>query len=154
MKKLIALLKANKLTISCCESVTGGLFASSFVSCAGASSVFKGGLITYQTDAKRRMINQSLMIIERYGVVSLEMAELMAKDCQQQFASDIAVSFTGNAGPDVLENKPVGFVISGLAVNNKYYYFEDNFVGSRQSIRNQAVNMMINRVCEVIKEMT
>ena len=42
METLVKTLKERKLTISSCESLTGGAFASSIVSVSGASEVFVG----------------------------------------------------------------------------------------------------------------
>ena len=45
-KDLLDVLVSKKLTLSCMESLTGGLFASTFTSIPGASQVFLGGAVT------------------------------------------------------------------------------------------------------------
>lgn len=45
-------LKKKGLTVSTCESLTGGLISASMVEIPGASSAVRGGLVTYQTDTK------------------------------------------------------------------------------------------------------
>ena len=52
INKVIELLKESKLTLSSCESLTGGLFASIITSFSGVSSFFKGALVTYQNEVK------------------------------------------------------------------------------------------------------
>lgn len=45
-------LKQHGMTVATCESLTGGMIASSLVDVPGASSVLRGGLVTYQSVAK------------------------------------------------------------------------------------------------------
>ena len=47
INNLIRTLKRKKIKISCAESCTGGLLASSITSVSGASKVFNLGLVTY-----------------------------------------------------------------------------------------------------------
>ena len=56
MEELVKKLKEKKMTISSCESLTGGLFASSLVSVSGASSVFVGGYVTYMDQSKEILL--------------------------------------------------------------------------------------------------
>lgn len=59
MQKLIEILKERKLTISTCESCTGGLFASTLTSFPGVSSIYKGSVITYATEIKTDVVKVS-----------------------------------------------------------------------------------------------
>ena len=65
--------------------------------------------------------------------------------------TNIAVSFTGNAGPDVMENKKVGQVYIGIAIDRDIKVYELYFNGDRQEIRNQCINFAINKLFEKIK---
>ena len=42
----------NNLTLSTVESITGGKLSSSIIKKAGASTFFKGSLVTYSNEAK------------------------------------------------------------------------------------------------------
>ena len=57
MERLVKTLKEKKLTISSCESLTGGMFASEIVSVSGASSVFKGSFVTYMDECKEKLLD-------------------------------------------------------------------------------------------------
>jgi nicotinamide mononucleotide (NMN) deamidase PncC len=46
MDNIIEILKLKRLTLSSCESITGGGFANYITNIPGASSVYKGGLVT------------------------------------------------------------------------------------------------------------
>ena len=101
-------LKEKQLTLGSVESFTGGLFAREITRVPGASKFYKGGLVTYATEEKINVLGVSKDIVNRYGVVSQECAYEMASKGQKLLNVDICVSFTGNAGPDVMEGKKCG----------------------------------------------
>ncbi len=148
MKELVSLLQERGLTISCCESLTGGLFASKLTEVSGVSSVFKGGLVTYWNEAKSRMAHVSEETLQRYGAVSKETAVEMAVNTRQLFQSDLAVSFTGNAGPSVMEGKPAGLVYCALAYHEQVLDFCFQF----QMERNQVREAVCLEMCKKIKD--
>ena len=85
------------LTISTCESITGGAVASNLVVVENASKCFLGGLITYHSQTKTKFANVSLETIKQFGTVSPQCAREMAYGCQIKFKSDITIAVTGNA---------------------------------------------------------
>ncbi len=139
MEELVELLKQKNLTLSCVESLTGGLFASSITNIPGVSKIFKGGVVTYWTSIKEDVVHVDKDIIKQYGVVSSQCALEMARHGQELLTSDICISFTGNAGPDVMENKPVGLVYIGLKIKDKEFVKELHLQGNRQEIRNKCI---------------
>lgn len=72
-KQLVSLCTENHLTISSCESLTAGLFTSTIASIPGASSILKGGLVTYFTPMKSVLAHVDVNLIQNYGVISEEM---------------------------------------------------------------------------------
>jgi nicotinamide-nucleotide amidase len=82
----------------------------------GSSEYFLEGAVTYSNDAKIRVLGVPRETIEKYGAVSSETAEAMAKGIKAASGSDVAVSVTGIAGPGGgSEEKPVGTVFIGYA---------------------------------------
>ena len=104
----------------------------------GISKVYKGSLITYQNETKERLLSIPHDIIEKYGVVSKEIASLMCINGKQILDSDICISFTGNAGPDAMEGKPVGLVYMACCVKGKTVVKRYQFKGNRAKIREQS----------------
>lgn len=139
MEELVSLLKEKNLTLSSVESLTGGLFASRITSFPGVSSFFKGGVVTYWTSIKEEVVHVSKEVIVQYGVVSKECALEMARKGQVLLSSDICISFTGNAGPSVMENKAVGLVYIGLKIKDKEFVKELRLQGDRNEIRNKCI---------------
>lgn len=151
METLLALLKERNLTIGSCESLTAGLFTSQLAAISGASSVLKGGIVTYQTAVKEQLVGVDAHVIEQDGVVSAACAAEMAAKARQLLACDICVSFTGNAGPDVMEGKPVGCVYCAIADQKGVHTYRLQLSGSRNEIRMQAVMQMKAELIRLIK---
>ncbi|MEG0685353.1 MAG: CinA family protein, partial [Coprobacillus sp.] len=88
----------------------------------------------------------------QYGVVSNEIAGLMAISGQKMFDSDICVSFTGNAGPSAMEGKPVGQVHMGIAYKGEIHTYCFLLSGSRNDIKKQAILLGIEKTLEILKK--
>lgn len=150
-KDLLNLLLEKDLTLSCMESLTAGLFAASFTSVPGASNVFLGGGITYNNDVKKAF-GIKPEIINTYGAISKECADEMALQCAFFFKSDIAISFTGNAGPSAEEDKTVGLVFISIKLKDTLYSYKLNLKGEREDIRRQCVDFAFNKIYTLVKE--
>ena len=74
----------------------------------------------------------------------------MALTVKNDFESDIAISFTGNAGPTADEGKEVGLVYSCLLFKDKAYHFQDHYQGNRQEIRNQCLESAKKRILQLL----
>ncbi len=126
-------------TLGSVESFTGGAFAKDITSVSGASHFFKGAIVTYATEEKARLLGIPYSIIDEYGVVSQEVAGEMASRAKCLLNVDYCVSFTGNAGPTAMENKPVGEIYIGVAFYDKCQVFSYQLEGTREEIQNKAI---------------
>lgn len=149
MKKLVKKLIEKNYTIASCESLTGGLFASSLVNISGASKVLVGSYVTYMDCCKEILLDGHDILIKD-GAISKNMAYQMALKVKEKLHSNIAISFTGNAGPSSSEGKEVGLVYSCLIINDKVYHFKDVYSGSRIKIRKQCIKDAIDRILQKI----
>jgi nicotinamide-nucleotide amidase len=140
-------LKARGLTCATCESLTGGLISATLVNVPGASSVVRGGFITYQTDTKTLLAGVPADVIDRCGVVSAEVARAMAEGTRTRLGVDIAVSATGLAGPGGgTEDCPVGTVYVGVSTAKETIALHLQLTGSRDRIRTLTVKHAVNAV--------
>ena len=137
-------------TLGSVESFTGGLFAKEITAVPGASHFFKGGLVTYATEEKNRLLGIGYDIIDEHGVVSQEVAALMAANGQKLLNVDYCVSFTGNAGPDAMEGKPVGEVYIGLAIYDKVEVYQFHLQGTRADGKKEGVENALKIIKEKI----
>ena len=146
MESLIELLAKQNLSLASCESLTGGLFATAFTEIAGAGQIFKGGFVVHSNEAKVRLVKVSQKTLQKQGAISNQCAKEMAYNTQRLLKTDLAISFTGNAGPTAQENKPVGLVYIGLAIKGNLIGKGYRFSGSREEIRRQAIETGIRLI--------
>ncbi len=134
------LLKANNLTVTTAESCTGGLVAGRLINVPGISEYLKEGYITYSNEAKQKLLGVPAEILQKYGAVSPQTAEAMAKGGAKAAEADVCIAVTGIAGPDggSLE-KPVGLVYMSCYCLGKVYTEKNQYTGSRSKIREYAV---------------
>lgn len=143
MEQLLKNLSEKNLTIGSVESMTGGLFAAMFTDVPGASKVFKGSVVTYSSEIKSSVVGVSKKTIEKYGVVSEQVAFEMAKKGRKLLNVDLCVSVTGNAGPTCEPGgKEVGVFYIAVATKNEVQVKEVKESGKRNEIRNKAVLAM------------
>jgi nicotinamide-nucleotide amidase len=115
-KAVLDLMNKNGLTLSTAESCTGGYIAHLLTKYAGASSVFKGGGVTYTNELKQSILGVNGETLETYDAVSEETAKEMALGAVKNFKTDYAIAVTGIAGPDGgTVEKPVGTVWIAVA---------------------------------------
>ena len=130
------LLKESGKTLSVAESCTGGLIGERLTDVPGASAYFMQGIVAYANEAKIKTLNVAPEIIEKYGAVSCETAEAMAKGMRELAKTDYAISVTGIAGPDGgTDEKPVGTVFIGYADATQVKSFKAVLPGDRYLIR-------------------
>jgi len=126
-------------SIAVAESCTAGLIASKLTTLSGSSTYFKGGVVAYQNEIKKKILAVSQSIIDKKTEVSAEVVEQMAKSVLKNFNSDFAVATSGYAGPNGGTNKnPVGTVFIAIASVVGVVVSRFVFLGNRQSIVNQA----------------
>ena len=127
----------NKLTVSVMESCTGGLLSNTLTQIPGSSNYFEGGLVTYTPEMKK-LFGVDKFLINQYGTVSAEVAMDMSRTVRKLLGSDIGLSVTGVAGPDKLENKPVGTVFIGLSSSEGTSYINREFAQQRAVVKQRA----------------
>ena len=114
------LIKKN-ITISTAESATAGAISSNICDIPGASNIFSLSYITYSNEVKIKILNVDKNIIDKYTVVSKEVAIEMAHKLYILTKSDICISVTGNLGPSALDNKNIGLVYFDIYYLNTDY---------------------------------
>ncbi|QED37622.1 CinA family nicotinamide mononucleotide deamidase-related protein [Antarcticibacterium arcticum] len=135
------LLTSKEQFLCSAESFSGGEVAAQFTINPGASTCFKGGMVAYATQVKEEILKVSPGTIEKYSVVSGEVAEEMAKNAMKLFQADYAISTTGNAGPKKGESgAEVGTVFIGIGTPRGVFSKKYKFGSSREDVVKKAVN--------------
>ena len=99
------------LTLGLAESLTGGLVASRLVNVVGASTWFRGAVVSYASEVKYDVLG-----VPVGPVVSAEAARSMAEGAQRVLGADVGLAITGVAGPDPQDGQAPGTVYVGLAL--------------------------------------
>lgn len=152
-EKLVQVLQDKGYHISTAESCTGGMVAAAIVDVSGASNVFEEGYVTYSNRVKEKLLGVSAATIEKYTVVSSQVAEEMALGTQEKTGSELTVSVTGYAGPNNAEDgTKAGTVYIGTCFQGKAKAKGFLFEGDRMQVRTQAVKEAICFALERITE--
>lgn len=148
-KNIGNLLKAKNETICTAESLTGGKIASTLVSVAGSSAYYKGSLVTYSAESKINLLGVSKKTIEKYSVISKEVALEMAKAAREKLQTNYAIAVTGNAGPTKDKtDKSVGVVFIALASDRDVFVKEFNFGQPREKV----INRTVSKALEILQK--
>lgn len=153
---LIKKMKGRSVSLSTCESLTGGGLGAALTAVPGASAVYRGGLITYARDLKSTLAGVDAQLIEEEGVVNELTALQMAFGVQRRTDSEWAVATTGVAGPETIDGVEVGtvwFAVVGpsMGMSPAPQYSEmKKFEGDREAIRNAAIEHALEMVLRVL----
>lgn len=136
-----SLLTNNNKTLAVAESCTGGQIAAAITAIPGASSYFKGGMVTYATHSKVELLKIDQAVIDEHSVVSAQVAEAMAAAVKNWYQSDYAISTTGNAGPSKGDSDAeVGTVFIGIATPTGVFSQEFKMGSQRERVISKSVN--------------
>lgn len=135
---ILSELKKREHSLSVAESCTGGTISAMLTAVPGASDVFSGSITCYSNQVKREMLQVPQQILEQYGAVSEQTAARLAENVADRLGTTIGLSVTGVAGPDSLEDKPVGLVYIGLAYQGQTAVQTLRLSGDRELIQKRA----------------
>lgn len=110
---VLQLLRDKNLTLGVAESVTGGLVAGRLTAIAGASDVFCGGVVSYDSNVKFDLLG-----VTRGPVIRESTAKEMAVGARKLFGSSVGLALTGVAGPKEQDGAKVGTLCIGLALSD------------------------------------
>jgi nicotinamide-nucleotide amidase len=108
---VLQMLRERGLTLGLAESVTGGLVTGRLTGIAGASSVLRGGVVSYASDVKFDVLG-----VSQGPVVSPEAAVEMAIGAKRVLGADVGLSLTGVAGPEEQDGHRPGTLCIGVAL--------------------------------------
>ena len=89
-RAVIRLLEQRHLTLATCESLTGGGVCAALTSVPGASAVVRGGIVTYASDLKAKLVGVDAGWIRDRGVINSRTAEQMALGTLDVCGVDVA----------------------------------------------------------------
>lgn len=108
-KKEVPQFDENDITVSVAESVTAGAVCNIMCTEPGASSYFKGGVVTYSIASKKEILGIDTAYAELNNHANASTTEAMARAVAKLYKSRFAISTTGYSLPYFREeNKEKG----------------------------------------------
>lgn len=152
VNKVVQKLIDREYRISFAESCTGGLCCAELVGVADASKVLDVSFTTYANEAKVNFIGVNADTIEKFGVVSEEVAKEMCVGVAKTAGCNVGVGVTGVAGPGGgTDKKPVGMVCFGFYIDGNTKTFTKQFGAlGRNNVRNASVNFVFKTLNELL----
>ncbi len=149
-------------TVATAESLTGGLIGAWITAVAGASDAYRGGVVSYATDLKSKLLGVTDRTLADHGAVSQLTAVEMALGVAQRCEATWGIAVTGVAGPASQEGHPPGTVYVAVARRQPADRGWDDpqtdsvvcvrglsLTGDRASVRNQTVVAALRQARQV-----
>ena len=128
-------------TLSVVESCTGGNISQLLTAKSGASAFFNGSLVTYSSSSKVDVLGLDKSLIEKNSVVSAEVAEAMATNCNRIYKTHYAIATTGNAGPTKGDSDAeIGTVFIAIATPSGVFSNKFTLGNHRKKVIDKATN--------------
>lgn len=155
LKELGTLLIKCNSTVAVAESCTGGLLGNWLTNISGSSKYFMGGIISYSNESKQNVLGVKEDTLIKYGAVSKETAQEMAKQTCLLFGTTYGLSTTGIAGPTGgTPEKPVGLVYIGLGTPEKTLYEKHIWTGNRVENKEYSVIAALHLLYKHLKSLS
>ncbi len=139
--QIAKVLTQKKMTLATAESFTGGGIAERLTSIPGASSYFKGSVVSYATETKVELLGVPEELVRKHSVVSEEVAIAMANNARRMLHTDFAIATTGNAGPTKGDSDAdVGTVFIAIGTPQGTFAQQFTMGNSRERIVKRSIN--------------
>jgi nicotinamide-nucleotide amidase len=112
-------LTGKGLTLGLAESCTGGYIAHRLTQIMGSAQYLMGSIVCYQESVKEAQLGVKRSTIDKYCVVSEEVAIEMAEGARKALDSDIGFGITGLLSGSGEDRVPVGTVCMAAAKDGK-----------------------------------
>ncbi len=145
------LLRQKRLILGIVESATGGLISHLITNAPGSSDYYKGSVTAYSNEVKIKVVGVKEDTINKYGAVSYQVAEEMARGGRKILAADICLADTGIAGPSgATPGKPMGLFYIGLSHQAGTRSQKQNFQGNREQNKRLAAEAALGWLKEYL----
>lgn len=108
------LVQQHGLGVAVAESITAGALATTIVDIEGSGEWFRGGIVAYDSETKFDVLG-----VTRGPVICASAAMEMAAGIAELLHAELALATTGCAGPEAMEEQPVGTVWIGVYLSGE-----------------------------------
>jgi len=150
--EVLRLLHAANWTVATAESLTGGLVAATLTDIPGASQAFRGGIVSYATDLKARLLGVDPAMLAAHGPVYAPVAAAMAAGVRDRLGATVGVATTGVAGPDPQDGVPPGTVHIAVSLADDTIVRTIALAGDRDEVRTLTVERVLGLLLGRLRE--
>jgi len=146
------LLTINSMDLAVAEAGTGGILANTITNIPESAKFFKYGIVINRDDLKRDYgINDD--IIKQYGIVSEEVACIIASTVKTKCNTSFGVGLIGVTESDDMNNK-LGTIAIGIANNAGKHGFKKVYPGTRMQVKQRAAISALYELKNILTEET
>lgn len=146
------LLIEKKWTLAVAESCTGGLITHRLTNVPGSSAYVIASVVAYAYQAKVAVLGVSWDTLNKFGAVSEETVQEMARGVREKFAATIGLAITGIAGPGGgMPDKPVGLTYYALATPDDIIVHHHIWKGDRIGIKEKSAQAALEMLRDYCK---
>jgi len=149
----IKTLAEKKVTLALAESITCGLAAHFLSTCKGTSEVFRGSVVCYHEEVKKKLLKVPAKMIKKYTAESAEVTMELTKGLGRVVEADIHASITGLASDGGSETrfKPVGTVFFSILYKGKFHNSRYRFYGTPLRVREKACLHLYDLISKTVR---
>ncbi|MER7205512.1 nicotinamide-nucleotide amidohydrolase family protein [Streptosporangium sp. NPDC000239] len=149
---VLSLLIRRGETVAVAESMTAGLIGAVLTAPPGASTAFVGGVLSYATELKHRLLGVPADLLDREGAVHPDVAAAMAEGVRELTGASYGLAVTGVAGPEPQDGKPVGTVhLAVSGPDGRVWHRDLHLAGAREEIRQSTVKEAVDLLLGVLE---
>lgn len=150
-RRIILKLRSAGSTIAVAESLTGGLVVSRLIDIERASEAVTGGVVTYATELKARLLGVDEAQLAATGPVHEDVARQMAEGVRMLLGAsgrpaDYGISTTGVAGPEAQDGHEPGEVFVAIADGALTTVHHLHLTGDRNEVRAETVEQLLRHL--------
>jgi len=150
--EVLRLLAEAGWTLASAESLTGGLVAAALTDIPGSSRAFRGGVVSYATDLKSRLLGVDGAVLAAHGAVYAPVAAAMAAGVRERLGATVGVATTGVAGPDPQDGIPPGTVHIAVSLADDTIVRTIGLAGNRDEVRRLSVERVLGLLLGRLRE--
>jgi len=150
--EIIRLLTESGQTVATAESLTGGLVAAALTDIPGSSAAFRGSVVAYATELKKRLLGVDTVMLDRHGPVYGPVAAAMAEGVRRRLGATVGVSTTGVAGPGAADGFEAGTVHVAVSLADDTVVRTMALAGNRDEVRRLAVERVLGLLLGRLRE--
>lgn len=150
--EIIGVLTRGGRTVATAESLTGGLVAAALTDVPGSSRAFRGGVVSYATELKAKLLGVDEEMLAEHGPVYAPVAAAMADGVRSRLDATVGVATTGVAGPGPQDGQPAGTVHVAVSLDGDTVVRTMALAGDRDEVRRLTVERVLGLLLGRLRE--